>query len=87
MIHGRTITEKQFFLRRITFLSFYLYGLLAITARLASNQKGGSGLSEEMDILAYFMEEARSYQRHNGIISASCMERLHKHVFRHLTSK
>jgi acyl-CoA dehydrogenase family protein 9 len=87
MIHGRKITEKQFFLRRITFLSFYLYGLLAITARLASNQKGGSDLSEEMDILAYFMEEARSYQRHNGIIRASCMERLHKHVFQHLTSK
>jgi len=86
MIYGRNVTEKQFFLRRITFLSVYLYGLLALTARLSSDQKDGSDLSENMDILAYFMEEARSYQRHNGSIRASCMERLHKRVFRHLRS-
>ena len=86
MIYGRKITEKQFFLRRITFLSFYLYGLLTLTARLSSKQKDGSDLSEDMDILAYFMEEARSYQRHNGTIRAFCMERLHKRVFRHLSS-
>ncbi|MDH4205287.1 MAG: acyl-CoA dehydrogenase family protein, partial [Desulfobacteraceae bacterium] len=86
IIHGRKITEKQFFLRRITFLSFYLYGLLALTARLSSKQKDGSDLSEEMDILAYFIEEACSYQRHNGTIRASFMERLHKCVFRHLSS-
>lgn len=86
MIHGRKITEKQFFLRRITFLSVYLYGLLALLARLSSKQKDGSDLSEDTDILAYFMEEARSYQRHNGIIHGSIRERLHKHVFRHISS-
>ena len=86
MIHGRNITEKQFFLRRITFLSVYLYGLLALLARLSSNQKDGSDLSEDMDILVYFMEEARSYQRHNGIIHGSIRERLHKRVFRHISS-
>jgi acyl-CoA dehydrogenase family protein 9 len=86
MIHGRKITEKQFFLRRITFLSVYLYGLLAITARLSSKQKEGSDLSEDMDILVYFMGEARSYQRQNGIIHGSIRERLHKRVFRHLSS-
>ncbi len=86
MIHGRKITEKQFFLRRITFLSVYLYGLLALLARLSSKQKDGSDLSEDTDILAYFMEEARSYQRHNGIIHGSIRERLHKRVFRHISS-
>ena len=86
MIYGRKITEKQFYLRRITFLSFYLYGLLTLTARLSSKQKDGSDLSEDMDILAYFMEEARSYQRHNGTIHGSIRERLHKRVFRHLSS-
>ena len=86
MIYGRKITEKQFYLRRITFLSFYLYGLLTLTARLSSKQKGGSDLSEDMDILAYFMEEARSYQRHNGTIHGSIRERLHKRVFRHFSS-
>jgi len=60
---------------------------LAMTARLSSKQKDGNDLSEELDILAYFMEEARSYQRHNGTMRASCMERLHKRVFRHLSSK
>jgi len=86
MIHGRNITEKQFFLRRITFLSVYLYGLLALLARLSSKQKDGNDLSEDMDILAYFMEEARSYQRHNGIIHGSIREGLHKRVFRHISS-
>ncbi len=86
MIHGRNITEKQFFLRRITFLSVYLYGLLALLARLSSKQKDGSDLSEDVDILVYFMEEARSYQRHNGIIHGSIRERLHKRVFRHILS-
>ena len=50
MIHGRKVTEKQFFLRRITFLSFYLYGLLALLARFSLYQKDGSDLSEDMDI-------------------------------------
>jgi acyl-CoA dehydrogenase family protein 9 len=86
MIHGRKITEKQFFLRRITFLSFYLYGLLALTARLSSKQKSGSDISKDMDNLAYFMEEARSYKRHNGIINGYIREGLHKRVFRHLSS-
>jgi len=86
IIHGRKITEKQFYLRRVTFLSFFLYGLLALTARLSSKQKDESNLSEDMDILAYFMEEARSYQRHNGTIHGSVRERLHKRVFRHLPS-
>jgi acyl-CoA dehydrogenase family protein 9 len=86
MIYGRKITEKQFYLRRITFLSFYLYGLLTLTARLSSKQKDGSDLSEDMDILAYFMEEARSYQQHNGTIHGSIRERLHKRVFRHFSS-
>ena len=86
MIHGRKITEKQFFLRRITFLSVHLYGLLALLARLSSNKKEGSDLSEDMDNLAYFMEEARSYQRQNGIIHGSIREHLHKRVFRHLSS-
>ena len=86
MIHGRNITEKQFFLRRITFLSVYLYGLLALLARLSSKQKDGNDLSEDMDILAYFMEEAHSYQRHNGIIHGSIREGLHKRVFRHISS-
>ena len=86
MIHGRNITEKQFFLRRITFLSVYLYGLLALLALLSSKQKDGNDLSEDMDILAYFMEEARSYQRHNGIIHGSIREGLHKRVFRHISS-
>ncbi len=86
MIHGRKITEKQFYLRRMTFLSFYLYGLLALTAHLSSKEKDGSDLSEDMDILAYFMEEARSYRRHNGNIHGSIRERIHKRVFRHLSS-
>ena len=86
MIQGRKITEKQFFLRRITFLSVYLYGLLALLARLSSKQKDGNDLSEDMDILAYFMEEARSYQRHNGIIHGFIREGLHKRVFRHISS-
>jgi hypothetical protein len=39
-----------------------------------------------MDNLAYFMEEARSYQRHNGTIHGYIREGLHKRVFRHLSS-
>jgi acyl-CoA dehydrogenase family protein 9 len=87
MIHGRKLTEKQFYLRRITFLSFYLYGILALTSRISSKQKERNDISEEMDILAYFMEEARSYQRCNGNIHGSIKERLHKRVFKHLSLK
>jgi acyl-CoA dehydrogenase family protein 9 len=86
MIYGRNITEKQFYLRRITFLSFYLFGLLALMARLSSKQKDGSDLSEDIDILAYFMEEAGSYRRHNGTVQGFCKERLHRRVFRYLSS-
>jgi len=86
IIYGHKVTDKQFYLRRITFLSFYLFGLLAILARISSKQKQRSDLSEDLDILFYFMEEARSYQQHNGNIHGIIKERLHKRVFRHLSS-
>lgn len=86
IIYGPKVTEKQFYLRQITFLSFYLYGLLAITARLSSKQKEGSDISEDEDILVYFMEEARSHQWYSRTIHRFIKERLHKRVFRHLSS-
>ncbi len=80
LIYGQSITHKEFFLRRITTLSLYLYGVIAILAKLEAARKSGRSTESDLNILAYFLEEARQVKKHNLHIFPTRQERLHKKI-------
>jgi acyl-CoA dehydrogenase family protein 9 len=80
LIYGRSVTRKEFFLRRITTLSLYLYGVVAVLARLEAARKSGRSTESELNILAYFLEEARQVKKHNLHIFPTRQEKFHKKI-------
>jgi len=80
LIYGRSITRKEFFLRRITTLSLYLYGVIAVLAKLEAARKSGRSTESDLNILKYFLEEARQVKKHNLSILPTRQERLHKKI-------
>jgi acyl-CoA dehydrogenase family member 9 len=75
-VYGEKAFRKQFFLRRVTTLSLYLYGLLAVLARLASEENAGQLKKDDLTLLGYFLEEAKESRKQNRKIFDSRKERL-----------
>ena len=86
LLHGRELLEKEFFLRRVTTLSLYLYGILSILARLGAARKAGSDWTKEMRLLDYFLAEARQARKLDGRVLSSRQESLHRKIFRDVIS-
>jgi acyl-CoA dehydrogenase family protein 9 len=78
--YGEKIFEKEFFLRKITNLSLYSYGLLAGLIKIENSEKSGTNIDEDLKLLAYFVEEARENRKRNRILSSSRKEQLHKEI-------
>jgi acyl-CoA dehydrogenase family protein 9 len=80
LLHGKKASEKEFFLRRITTLSVYMFALLAILARADKN--GGNGLPRKEDIalLGYLIEEAKEARKQNKRLLDSKREKLHASI-------
>jgi acyl-CoA dehydrogenase family member 9 len=76
LIHGKEVLEKQFLLRRITTLSLFLFGLLALLAKLAAEEKTGLLKEEDLLMLQYFLEEAKEARKRNRRFFDSRKERL-----------
>jgi len=87
LLYGQKVLQKQFFLRRITSLSFYFYGILAMLARTNSAVKAGRPVAEDLEVIAYFASEARQYQRQNRHLLPSKTELLHKRVYRDIAAR
>jgi acyl-CoA dehydrogenase family protein 9 len=81
LIYGKKIQNKQFFLRRLTNLSLYLFGIISVLAKIDAQQKMGKDVSEDLKILAYFVEEARQVRKDNTRLLRSKKEALHKKIF------
>jgi acyl-CoA dehydrogenase family protein 9 len=86
LIYGRGVMEKEFFLRRVTTLSLYLYGILSVLARLEAERKAGRDVTKELRLLDYFLAEARQVRKLNGRVLASRQEALHSKIFRDVIS-
>jgi acyl-CoA dehydrogenase family protein 9 len=86
LIYGQSITRKEFFLRRITTLSLYLYGIIAVLAKLEAAQKTGRSMESDLNILTYFLEEARQIRRHNLHVLPTHKERIHKKITSEIVS-
>ncbi len=82
LIYGRKIQDKQFLLRRITNLSLYLYGIICILARVDAAKKMGRDVSEDLKVLVYFMEEARTARKYDKGLLPTKKDSLHKKIFK-----
>ena len=80
ILFGRSIMQKQFLLRRITTLSLYLYGLIAVMAKIETGRKSGQAIDDDLDVLAYFLEEARQVRKRNRRLFSSRQEQLHHKI-------
>ena len=86
LIYGKRIQNREFFLRRLTNLSLYLFGIVSVLAKIDAEQKMGRDVSEDLKILAYFVEEARRVRRDNTRLLSSRQEVLHKKIFQDIVS-
>jgi acyl-CoA dehydrogenase family protein 9 len=86
MIYGESITRKEFFLRRITTLSLYVYGIIVVLAKLEVARKSGRPINTELNILAYFLEEARQARKLNQRVFSTRQERLHRKITSEIVS-
>ena len=82
MIHGKKMSEKEFFLSRITNLSVDLYGILSALTDIDSKMNQGTDVTKELRLLSYFVEEAKTSRKENRRIHTSKRESLHKKIFK-----
>ncbi len=78
--YGESIARKEFFLRRITTLSIYIFGIIAVLAKLEAARKSGRSINSELVILAYFLEEARQVRHQSQNVFSMHQERLHHKI-------
>ena len=84
IVYGRRVSEKQFFLRRITHLSLYLFGTIALLSRIDSTRQSSRNLAVDLHLLGYFVAMAKKVRRQDGFWSAIRRERLHAKIAGHL---
>jgi acyl-CoA dehydrogenase family protein 9 len=70
------VGKEEFFLRRVTTLSYYTYGLLALLAKMEADQKAGSSSEKDLHLLEFFMEEAKEVRKMNNRVWDSRKESL-----------
>lgn len=81
LFYGKTIGrgeigKREFLLRRITTLSTYSFGLLALLAELHAKQQSGTISLKDQDILDYFTAEASEVRSRHGHFFDSGKEKL-----------
>ena len=81
ILHGRKLINKEFYLRKITHLSLYLYGTLCMLAMISGHQKKDQDVSREVRLLSYFLEDAKVAWRENSHFFESKKEKLHHRIF------
>lgn len=81
LLYGKKAPEKEFFIRRITVLSLYTFGILCLLAKMTAEHKSGPFKESDLNILAYFMEEAKEAGATNKSILDSRKEKFHNRIF------
>lgn len=65
-IHKKKLPEKEFYLRRISTLSLYTYGILAVLAKMKEDERMGTGVDKsDRLMLEYFLDEAKEARCRN----------------------
>ncbi len=84
-LYRRDIIHHQFFLRRITNLSLYFYGILSMLARIHNALMTGEDVTKDLTLLSLFTEKAQRFKKQNGRFLSYKQDRLIKTVFNGLT--
>lgn len=82
LTHGKNVGEKQFFLRRISTLSVYCFGILCVLAKISADSRAGLDSKENIKLLSYYIEEARETRRGSVKYFDTAMERLSGSIFK-----
>lgn len=85
LLHGKKVGEKEFFLRRVTALSLYSFGILSVLAKISRDMIAGSPKKSDLMILRCFLEEAKEARRGNKSILDTKKEKLGAALFQDLT--
>lgn len=75
LVYGKTLVNREFLLRRITFLSLYLFGILAVLAKLDRDRQIGVDHPLDRERLAWFLEEAVAARKDHDRFLDSRMEK------------
>jgi len=76
LVYGKTLIEREFLLRRVTTLSLYLFGILAILAVKTHDGGEVGGLAPgERELLSCFIEEAGQARKDHRRFSDSAREK------------
>lgn len=78
--YGENVGQHEFFLRRITYLSLYAFGLISLGAILRYEKKQGHLSERNLAILDYFTEEARIVYQEVSSVLSSPLEKAHKRL-------
>jgi acyl-CoA dehydrogenase family protein 9 len=84
IFYGEKVGEREFFLRRVTTLSLYIFGILSVLAKISKDQKVGVRSSSDLNLLRYFLEEAKEARCGSRRIFDSKKEKLGTFVFHDL---
>ncbi|MGO8942509.1 MAG: acyl-CoA dehydrogenase family protein [Syntrophobacteraceae bacterium] len=87
LLYGRSIARgqtanREFLLRRITTLSLYTFGILALLSEADQKQRAGELEAGDLRILECFAAEAKEARRKNRWLFDSKKERLNSALFR-----
>jgi acyl-CoA dehydrogenase family protein 9 len=80
LLYKDKILNKQFFLRKITHLSLYLYGLVALLSRIEGTRASGQNIEEDLQLLSIFTEKARQVNKLSFRLLPSREERLNENL-------
>lgn len=83
---GADIEKREYLLRRLTVISYYVYGLLALAARTEYLRKAGADTAQIEAVLEYFTHEASVECRKNYRVNPDKTELLRRNIFTVLKS-
>ena len=63
LMHREKVFVRQYFLLRITYLSVYLFAIVAMLARIESSRRAGYCIEEDLLVLELVTEQARQVRK------------------------
>ena len=80
LLYGKKILQHEFLLRRISTLSVYTLGILAVLARLEADRKMGRNIIAGLQILGFFASEARRVRKESFRLLPDRQEKYHQNI-------
>ncbi len=80
-VYGKKITEREFFLRRVTSQSVDAFLLLSAVSFIMKSETSGSNAQDWRAYLEYYMALMKSYGKRQSRIRPDKMEKIHAKVF------